>query len=99
MQTIRLGSVAVTRGILEAMSNGQFGDEVTAALHRYATGDWGDMCRVDKKENDNAVASGQDRVVVADHTSKGKIYIITEADRSSRPSCLPANTNDRGLIV
>lgn len=36
----------------------------------------------DKKKNDKAIASGEDRILASYKTSEGQIFIITEWDRS-----------------
>ena len=41
------------------------------------------MCEEDKQMNDEAIKSGNDRILAAYETSKGNIYIITEHDRSA----------------
>lgn len=41
------------------------------------------MCEEDKQMNDEAVRSGNNRILASYETSKGKIYIITEHDRSA----------------
>jgi hypothetical protein len=51
-------------------------------LHRYISADWGDLSLGDKKANDNAVETGNDRILAAYNTSEGKVYITTEWDRS-----------------
>ena len=63
-------------------SNEGFAKEITSALHRYISGDWGDLPLCDKKANDDAVKTVNDRILAAYMTSEGKIYIITEWDRS-----------------
>jgi hypothetical protein len=83
MQTFNLGTVTFTRAVNDTIAdNGLFAQEATVALRRYIACDWGDTCRADRTINDNAVASGQDRIVAMYVTSKGKICIITEWDRS-----------------
>ena len=62
--------------------NKKFADEIQKALQRYASCDWGDLTESDKNLNDEAVKSGNDRILAAFATSEGKIYIITEWDRS-----------------
>ena len=82
-----LGQVVATPGALTAlrMSN------QTAAefLERHVTGDWGDLDAHDKAANEAAINDG-DRILsayaLADRT---RIYIITEADRSSTCILLP----------
>jgi len=78
-----MGNVVMTRTVNDAIAdNSKFAKEVTVALKRYASKDWGDMDESDKQLNDNAVATGEDRILAAYKTGKGKIYIITEWDRS-----------------
>ena len=58
-------------------------------LERHRSGDWGDCGEADKKENDLSVREGF-RIFSVYHTSGGqKIWIITEADRSSTCILLP----------
>lgn len=40
------------------------------------------MCDEDKEMNDNALRTGTARVLAAYDTSEGRVYIITEQDRS-----------------
>lgn len=60
----------------------KFAKEITSFMRRYLQCDWGDTCEGDKKLNDEAVKSGQDRILAAYDSSRGKVYIITEWDRS-----------------
>lgn len=79
-----LGKIFQSRSIYEeCQKNKAFLAEVTAALKRYTLRDWGNLCADDKKMNDRALANGDDRILAAYKTSKGKIYIITEWDRSA----------------
>lgn len=55
--------------------------ELVKCFFRHLSGDWGDLCDDDKHLNDLAIKSG-DRIFSAYNTSFGKIYIITESDRS-----------------
>ena len=50
--------------------------------------DWGDLRQEDKALNDQAVESG-DQVMAKYLTSKGKIWIITEWDRSATTILFP----------
>ena len=79
----KLGRQVATRGIVEAISESEaFSEEVGKAFRKYISCDWGDMCAEDKDLNENAVKYGNRRIFAAYKTSKGKIYIITEWDRS-----------------
>jgi len=72
-----------TKGVNEAISeNRQFNKDVVKSVKRYCRSDFGDICEEDKKTNEEALKNG-DRIVAVYKTCKGKIYIITEADRSA----------------
>jgi hypothetical protein len=79
-----LGEIFLTIGATEALKeSNQFPNEF---LQRHQTGDWGDVCQADRKENKLSVKEGF-RILSSYKTSKDvKIWVITEADRSS--SCL-----------
>lgn len=78
-----LGKLVMTQGINnEVAKNEKFAKEISVCLKRYITCDWGEMCNEDKETNDNALRNGNDRILAAYDTSEGKIYIITEHDRS-----------------
>jgi hypothetical protein len=65
--------------------------EETAAefLHRHGVGDWGDVDDEDRAENELSVKEDF-RILSAYHLRDGtKIWIITEADRSSTTILLP----------
>ena len=65
--------------------------EETAAefLHRHVVGDWGDLDGDDRAENELSVQEGF-RILSAYHLRNGtKIWVITEADRSSTTILLP----------
>ena len=76
-----LGQVVATPGALQALEEaGQSADEF---LRRHVAGDWGNLGQEDWDLNDEAVKDGS-RILSAYMTSKGeKIWVITEADRSS----------------
>ena len=74
----------MTRGVNDMVaSSGKFAKFVLKSLNRHIYGDWGDLCEEDKKLNDYALVSGEDRIFSKykfnDDTA---IYIITEYDRS-----------------
>jgi len=62
---------------------------VLQLLSRHMRGDWGDCCDEDKATNDSAVDEGS-RVFSAYDTMAGRLWIITEADRSSTTVLTPA---------
>ena len=78
-----LGKVVMTNGINSKMAeNKKFSDEIMSCFKKYMVCDWGDMCNEDKEMNDNALRTGTARVLAAYNTSEGRVYIITEQDRS-----------------
>ena len=82
-----LGQIVATPGVLEALREaGHAPDEL---LRRHVSGDWGDLDEHDRKENVQALRNGS-RILSAYHLPDGvKIWIITEADRSSTTLLLP----------
>ena len=79
----KTGKIYMTKGINDTIAdNEQFSKEVVQALQKYKSHNWGDLCEEDKQLNDEAIING-DRIVAAYKTSQGKIYIITEHDRSA----------------
>lgn len=82
-----LGQVVATPGALEALQ--QAGDNAAQFLRRHVTGDWGQVSAEDAAENDFSVQNGY-RILSVYRLSDGtKIWIITEADRSSTTILLP----------
>lgn len=78
-----LGKVVMTNGINSKMAeNKKFSDEIMNCFKKYMVCDWGDMCNEDKEMNDNALRTGTARVLAAYNISEGRVYIITEQDRS-----------------
>lgn len=82
-----LGHIVATPGALKALNDaGQLPDEF---LRRHVTGDWGDLDAEDRRENEFSVGNGF-RILSAYETTKGvKLWVITEADRSSTCVLLP----------
>lgn len=93
MAQFNLGQLVATAGVAEAMrENPDFDAFVWESLRRYLACDWGDMEASDKKQNDNAVKNGNDRIFAAYKKKDGKawkIWIITECDRSATTVLFP----------
>jgi hypothetical protein len=58
-------------------------------VRRHLRGDWGDLGICDKSANDNAIHAGS-RIFSSYDFPDGKIWIVTEADRSSTCMLLPS---------
>lgn len=64
-------------------------EDVQECLKRHASGDWGDCCPEDSKENERSINDG-DRLFSVYHDRNGtKFWVITEADRSATTILLP----------
>ena len=79
------GTIVATPGALELAEQGI---DLRAYLKRHLRGDWGDLCPEDKAENNLSLHQGF-RLLSAYNTSQGKLWIITEADRSATTFLLP----------
>jgi hypothetical protein len=79
-----LGQIVATPGAVEALADA--GQTPEFFLERHVIGDWGDVDGEDWKANDEALVDGT-RLLSAYRTLRNvRIWIITEADRSS--TCL-----------
>jgi hypothetical protein len=82
-----LGHLTATPGALQALQ--EAGQSPAVFLAKHVQGDWGEVCDEDKRLNDQALVSGE-RLLSAYRTVKGvRLWIITEADRSSTCLLLP----------
>jgi hypothetical protein len=83
-----LGQIVMTRGIADLVAVGKV--DVLSLVSRHATGDWGELDAQDKQLNDDAVKSGG-RILSSYCQSPelGKVWIITEWDRSYTTVLLP----------
>lgn len=84
-----LGMTVVTRGVDHLLrSSTPFHNGVMESLRRHADCDWGDVDPEDKMQNDFALSKGL-RLFSAYVVDDTKIWIITEADRSSTTILFP----------
>lgn len=84
-----LGQVVATPGALEAMA--ATGETPAKFLARHARGDWGEVDAEDSQANEDALVHGErllSAYTLADQTTR--IWIITEADRSSSTILQPS---------
>lgn len=83
----RLGQVVATPGALDALK--ESGQTPFEFLSKHLVGDWGTVDAEDRQANDDALIHGE-RLLSAYLTMQGvKIWVITEADRSSTCLLLP----------
>lgn len=81
-----LGRLVMTPGAMEVF--GGDADKVRPFIDRHVNGDWGDLDDEDKRTNDTAVKEGM-RILSAYHHDGQKLWVITEADRSSTTVLTP----------
>ena len=82
-----LGQLAATPGALAALE--ESGEEPGTFIARHAAGDWGDLSEEDRNENEFSLLHGF-RLLSSYRLRGGvKLWIITEADRSSTTILLP----------
>jgi hypothetical protein len=85
---VLLGRVVATPGALRMLE--EAGISPASLLSRHVNGDWGDLDEHDRKENEFSQKNGL-RILSSYTLSNGaKIWVITEADRSSTCLLLPS---------
>lgn len=85
--SFEIGRPVMTIGAQELLIGGI---NVYEYLNRHKNGDWGDVSTEDSLANEKAVASGDLRIFSSYLLGEGKkLWIITEADRSSTTLLLP----------
>lgn len=83
----RLGRIVATPGALNLLIRG--GTSAHSYLARHVHGDWGDVGDEDKRANDTSVVNGS-RVLSSYEVQGEKLWVITEADRTSTCLLLPS---------
>ncbi len=84
MSLFHLGRLTCTVGALQLIER----LEEFPYLTRHSRGDWGDLGAFDRRANDQALRTGA-RLFSSFETPQGRVWIITEADRSSTCILLP----------
>ena len=80
-----LGQTVITSTALAVLS----ALDITGALNRHRTGDWGEVGKEDGRANERALKNGE-RLLSVYHAADGtKFWIITEWDRSLTTVLLP----------
>ncbi len=79
------GHIVATPG---ALSLAESGTNLLSYLQRHINGDWGDLNEEDAAENNFSLQHGY-RLLSAYDTQHGRLWIITEADRSATTFLLP----------
>ena len=84
--TFPLGRIVATPGALKIL--GKAGEDPLSFLSRHCSVDWGELEAHDRRENELSLKNGW-RVLSSYPVGEGKVWIITEADRSVTTILLP----------
>ena len=82
------GSIVATPGALAALEAS--GADPMAYVVRHIAGDWGEVDEHDRRENELSLREGFRLMSVYTLSNRVKIWVITEADRSSTCILLPS---------
>ena len=82
-----LGRILATPGALGALR--EAGEDPLRFLSRHASGDWGELDAHDRRENELALRHGR-RLLSSYPVGGGRVWVITEADRSCTTLLLPS---------
>lgn len=86
---MELGALYATKRVAEYANRSLlFRVELSIILSRYCSGDWGELCKEDREQNDYALIAGG-RIMGSYGTCAGKVWIITEWDRSATTILFP----------
>ena len=80
-----LGDVVITTNAKDVLHP----EDVTRALARHVSGDWGEVCEADRYQNDLSLEQSLRLLSVYFDRDQTKFWIITEADRSATTILLP----------
>jgi hypothetical protein len=83
---LHLGRLMATPGALKLLTEARA--HPFDYLARHATGDWGELCAFDRRQNEIALREGY-RVLSSYPVGRECVWIITEADRSITTILLP----------
>ena len=87
---INLGRLLMTKGVNDLVAEDEtFAKFVMSSLTRHRRGDWGNLTEEDKQENEASLKQGYRLLSAYEAKRLPKIWIITEADRSSTTILFP----------
>ena len=86
MGPLPLGKVLATPGALQLLRDA--GEDPSGYLARHVSGDWGELDAHDRRANERSLERGW-RVLSSYTVGEGRVWVITEADRSVTTILLP----------
>ena len=84
-ESFNLGLTVATIGVQSLFTQ----HEISMFLGKHSRCDWGDLCEDDKAINNQALTEGG-QLLSSYKTSKGKVWVITDANRSTTTVLLPS---------
>ena len=87
MAKFEMGQLVATPSALKAIE--EAGTSFFEYIRRHLNGDWGDICKEDAKENEFSLKNDLRLMSIYTLSNGVKIWIITEADRSTTTILLP----------
>ena len=86
----QMGRLLMTRGVNDLVAERMdFAKLVGESLIRHHKGDWGNLCKEDRKQNELSLKEGFRLLSAYEADGLPKIWIITEADRSATTILFP----------
>lgn len=89
-----IGRLVATQGVATLMQEeSEFERFAKDAFRRYLNADWGDMCKTDKQQNDDALVHNDSRIFASYENAAHpgwKLWIITEYDHSATTLLFPS---------
>lgn len=82
----KLGRILATPAAIEAVDRASI--SIVDLLIRHLRGDWGDLSESDRQQNELALIAGG-RLLSSYPLAEARLWIVTEADRSSTTLLLP----------
>lgn len=82
----KLGRILATPAAVEAVDRASI--SIVDLLIRHLRGDWGDLSESDRQQNELALIAGG-RLLSSYPIAAARLWIVTEADRSSTTLLLP----------
>ena len=81
-----LGRIVATPGALKLLSDIE--EDPFGYIARHGAGDWGELCAFDRRQYEIALREGL-RIFSSYDVPTGRVWVITEADRSVTTILLP----------
>lgn len=87
MKKFELGIICITMGARDVIQDSL--DKLSEIINRHQSGDWGDLDEEDKSLQETALKYGA-RLLSSYVVDGHRLWVITEADRSSTTGLLPS---------